>query len=218
MNCKSTFFRYGFATLGLCLVALGIVFSVKANLGISVLNAPAYAINARTGCPLGIANTSFFMLCVLFQFIIIGKRFKAIDLLQILANALLGLMIDVFSILFNAINLTPEGTVGIIIFIVLSIVIQALGISMEVESGAWMLPADMTVRAIGMAWGGEFSNNKIRMDCSILIIAALMCWIFFGNILGPSDQPIIGWGTLILAIFIGLCMKITTPMVEKMLD
>ena len=216
MNSKNLLFRYSFATLGLCLVALGIVFSVKANLGISVLNAPGYAISARTGIPLGITNTSFFMLCVLFQFIILGRRFKLIDLLQVLANALLGLMIDLFNLLFDAINFTPGGIAGVIIFVLLSIVIQALGISMEVKSGAWMLPADMTVRAIGIAWGGEFSDNKIKMDCTILVIAALMCWAFFGNILGPSGQPIIGWGTLILAVFIGLCMKITTPLVEKM--
>ncbi len=215
MNYKNILFRYSFASLGVCIVALGIVFSVKANLGISTLNTPAYAISARTGLSLGICNISFFLLCMLFQAIILGKRFQAKDLLQLVTNVLLGIMIDVFTRLFDTLNFAPAGVTGAVVFLVLSVIIQAIGITMEVSSGAWMLPADMTVRAIGIAWGGKFSDNKIKMDCTVLAIAALMCLAFFGNILGPQGQPIIGWGTLVLAIFIGMCMKITTPVINK---
>ncbi len=215
MKFKDIVIRYGFATMGLCLVAMGIVLSVEANCGISVLNAPGYAISAKTGLPLGFTCFAFFMLCVVFQWIILGKRFQVIDLLQVAANSVLGFMIDFFTFLFEALAFTPGSIWGVVLFIGLSIVFQAFGISMEVVSQAWMLPSDMTVRAIGMAWGGKFSDNKIKMDCTILVIAILLCLIFFGNIFGPKDQPIIGWGTLILAITIGLFMKISTPAVRR---
>lgn len=215
MKYKNILFRYCFATLGVCIVALGIVFSVRTNLGISTLNTPAYAISAETGLSLGLCNIAFFLLCMLFQAIILRNRFQAKDLLQLVTNVLLGLMIDVFTHLLDKVNFAPSSLTGAIIFLVLSVIIQAIGISMEVSSGAWMLPADMTVRAIGLAWGGKFSDNKIKMDCTVLAIAALMCLIFFGNILGPQGQPIIGWGTLVLAVCIGLCMKVTSPIINR---
>lgn len=216
MTIKETVYRYGLSTIGLSLVAMGIVFSVKANLGISVLNAPGYAISARfPALSLGFTNTAFFMLCVVFQIILLRRKFKLIDLLQLPANILLGFLIDGFNLLFEKLSLTPEGLQGRIVFLVLAIFIQALGISLEVGSKAWMLPADMTVKAIGTTFGGQFSNNKIKMDCTVLVLSVLLCLVFFGNILGPAGTPIIGWGTLVLAVFIGLAMKLTDPLVAK---
>lgn len=219
MTTKDFIIRYSFSTVGICLVAIGIVFSVHANLGISVLNAPAYAFSAKfPAISLGVANFSFFMLCILFQFIILRKKFRPIDLQQILANFALGVFIDLFDKLFRTTGFIPAEVSGQIIFLVLSIVINAIGISMEVFSGAWMLPADMTVKSLCTAFGGEFSNNKIKMDCTILVLSLVLCLIFFGNLLGPAETPIIGWGTLVLAIFVGLCMKLTDPLAKKMID
>lgn len=216
MTVKDFILRYSLSTAGICLVAIGIVFSVHANLGISVLNAPAYAFSAKyPAISLGTANFSFFMLCVLFQFIILGKRFKVLDLQQILANFALGLFIDLFNRLFISAGFIPGTVGGQTLFLVLSLIITALGISVEVICGAWMLPADMTVSALCTAFGGKFSNNKVIMDCTILVISAILCLCFFGNILGPAGTPIIGWGTLALAVFTGLCMKLTDPAARK---
>lgn len=216
MKTKDILIRYTFATAGFFFVALGIAFSVKANLGISVLNAPPYAVTCKfPQLSLGLTNFVFFVLCMVFQMIILRKKFKKMDLLQLVANFILGFFINICVALVSGINILPEGNLQVAMLIVLSIIISALGISMEVVAGAWMLPADMTVRAIGLAFGGKFSNNKIIMDCTVLAIGIVLCWVFFGNPLGPQGTPIIGWGTLILAIFIGLCMKITTPLLKK---
>ena len=73
----------------------------------------------------------------------------------------------------------------------------------------------MTVRAFSIITKGKFSSVKIGVDCSILLLSCIFCLIFFGNILGPSDTPIIGWGTLFMAVAIGLCMKVTTPLLQR---
>ncbi len=216
MTLKDILIRYSFSTIGFFLVAVGIVLSVQANIGISVLNAPAYAVSTKfPELSLGLTNFIFFMLCVVFQIIILRKRFKATDLLQIPANFLLGYFINACTLLLSFLQNIPESHLKTAMLVISSVVISALGISMEVVAGAWMLPADMTVRSLGIAFGGKFSDNKIKMDCTILLIGCALSLIFFKRILGPEETPTIGWGTLIYAIFIGLTMKITTPLLQK---
>ena len=217
MTLKDTLIRYSFSTAGFFLVAIGIVLSVQTNIGISVLNVPAYAVSTKfPGLSLGLTNFIFYMLCVAFQIIILRKRFKATDLLQIPANFLLCYFINACTLILSFLQNIPESHLKTALLVISSVFISALGISMEVVAGAWMLPADMTVRALGIAFGGKFSDNKIKMDCTILIIGGILSLIFFKRILGPQETPTIGWGTLIYAIFIGLTMKLTTPLLQKL--
>ena len=54
------------------------------------------------------------------------------------------------------------------------------------------------------------------MDCLMLALGALLClWFFDGRPLGPEGKPIIGWGTVIMALSIGLRMKLTTPVIKR---
>ena len=103
------------------------------------------------------------------------------------------------------------------VFIVLACVITAFGISMEVAAQAWMLPAEMTVSAFTRRFGGKFDTNKVIMDCLMLLLGALLClWFFDGRPFGPEGKPIIGWGTLIMAVCIGLMMKGSSPLIDKL--
>ncbi|MGN1226750.1 MAG: YitT family protein [Candidatus Cryptobacteroides sp.] len=211
-----TSLRYLLSTLGIFLVAIGIALSVYANLGINCLNATAYAFNIKyPSLSLGFYNFAFFTLCMLLQMAVLGRRFKAIDLLQLPANFLLSWFINLSMALCAALGLSADTLASQAILLVSSCILTAFGISLEVLSKAWMLPADMTVRAFSIITKGKFSTVKIGVDCSILLISCIVCLIFFGNILGPSQTPIIGWGTLFMAVSIGLCMKLTTPLLQK---
>lgn len=211
-----TSLRYLLSTLGIFLVAIGIALSVYANIGINCLNATAYAFNIKfPQFSLGFYNFAFFTLCMLLQMAVLGKRFKAIDLLQLPANFLLSWFINIAMALCASLGLSADSLSSQIILLVISCIVSALGISLEVLSKAWMLPADMTVRAFSIITKGKFSSVKIGVDCSILLLSCIFCLIFFGNILGPSDTPIIGWGTLFMAVAIGLCMKVTTPLLQR---
>lgn len=211
-----TSLRYLLSTLGIFLVAIGIALSVYANLGINCLNATAYAFNIKyPSLSLGFYNFAFFTLCMLLQMAVLGRRFKAIDLLQLPANFLLSWFINLSMALCAALGISADSLTSQAILLVASCIFSAFGISLEVLSKAWMLPADMTVRAFSIITKGKFSTVKIGVDCSILLISCIVCLIFFGNILGPNETPIIGWGTLFMAVAIGLCMKLTTPLLQK---
>ena len=149
------------------------------------------------------------------QLAVLRKEFKWIDLLQLVANALLGYLVDIFVWALNHLGMVP-GTLELRFFYILvSCIVTAFGVSVEVAAKAWMLPAEMTVNAFTRAFGGKFGNNKVIMDCTLLVISCILCLVFWKNLLGPSEQPILGIGTLVSAVAVGLMMRVTDPLVAK---
>lgn len=210
--------RYSVATVGLAFVAIGISFAVQSNLGVSALNGVQYACAVKyPRFSFGDFNFALFSLLILVQLAVLRKEFKLIDLLQLVANAMLGYMADGFVWILNHLGMVP-GTLEIRFFYILvSCIVTAFGVSLEVAARAWMLPAEMTVNAFTRAFGGKFSNNKVIMDSTLLVISCILCLVFWKNLLGPSEQPILGIGTLVSAVAVGLMMRLTDPLVQWLL-
>lgn len=216
MSFKEILGRYSTATVGLAFIALGIAFSVKSNLGVSALNSVQYALAVKfPRFSFGDYNFGIFSLFIFVQLALLRRNFKLIDLLQLVANFILSYMVDTFNWTLSHLGLVPETMAMRFVFIALCCIFTAFGISIEVAAGAWMLPAEMTVSAFTRTLGGKFSTNKVIMDTTLVIIAIVLCIVWFGSWLGPAVQPILGWGTLISAVAIGLIMKLTDPLVGK---
>ena len=226
--------RYMVATIGLAFVAIGIAFAVLSNLGVSALNGVQYAFACKfPRFSFGDFNFGIFSLFIFVQLAVLKKQFKVIDLLQLVANFLLGYMVDNFSwsldwLLNHIAYISPDGASSATVMsavgdswdlrfflLACSCFFTAFGVSLEVAAKAWMLPAEMTVSAFTRAFGGKFSTNKVIMDSSLLVISVILCLVFFGNMLGPEGRYIIGWGTLISAVAIGFIMRLTDPLVSK---
>lgn len=218
LNIKDILGRYAMSTIGLAFVALGIAFAVQSNLGVSALNGVQYAFAVKyPRFSFGDFNFALFSLLILVQLAVLRKQFKLVDLLQLVANALLGYMADNFVWTLNHLGLVP-GTLELRFFYILvSCIVTAFGVSVEVASRAWMLPAEMTVNAFTRAYGGKFGNNKVIMDCTLLVISGILCLVFWKNILGPESKPILGIGTLVSAVAVGLMMRLTDPLVQWLL-
>lgn len=216
MRIKEILPRYLSSTAGLAFIALGIAFSVKSNLGVSALNSVQYALAVKfPRFSFGDYNFGLFSLFILIQLALLRKEFKLIDLLQLVANFLLSYMVDFFNWTLDSLGWIPETLTMRYVFIALCCVLTAFGISIEVASKAWLLPAEMTVYAATKTLGGKFSTNKMIMDSTLVVIAIILCVVWFQSWLGPAAQPILGWGTVISAIAIGLIMKLTDPLVAK---
>lgn len=87
--------------IGLFLMACGVVFSAKSNLGVSPVGSLAnvlYQIGLASGAPdfinLGNCTTAVYMLYILTELLILRKDFKPTMLLQILASFLFGQLVN----------------------------------------------------------------------------------------------------------------------------
>lgn len=231
MNAKlnNILVRYGIATVGLVLVALGVALSIISNLGTAPLSCPSYVLNLRwpalsVGTFTLLVNTSL----ILIQLAVWRRRFEWRYLMQIVASALFGYLID--GCLWALGWLHPAGFAARLGLTVLAGVVTALGVSLEVAGNAWMLSAEMTVLSFSQVFGWDFGRVKVWMDSLMVVLAALLCTLFFSNpfgegaftsfgdvLLARTEGIVIGLGTLLLAVLPGWLMRLTDPLVARLL-
>ena len=225
---KDTLRRYIMASIGLVFVALGVALSIISNLGTAPLSCPSYVLNLRwpalsVGTFTLLVNTSM----ILIQIALLRKNFKVKHLTQVVASAVFGYLID--ACLWLLVWLHPAGFFARLGLTLLAALVTAFGVSIEVAADAWMLSAEMTVAAFCQVFRKAFSPVKVVMDSLMVVIAALLCVLFFGNLFGAgaftnlgdvllarTPGIVIGLGTLLLAVLPGAMMRLTDPVVARL--
>ena len=211
----STVDRYLFATIGMFLSAVGIAMTIVSNIGTAPLSCPSYVMNLRFPA-VSVGTWTLIVNCtyMLIQLALLRKQFKAAELLQVVASAIFGYMIDISLAGMGWLN--PSGMPARIGVTVLACFISAIGVSMEVIARAWMLSAEMTAAALAKVSGKKFSSMKIAMDCTVVALSILASLLFFRNPWGDGQYVVIGIGTVLCAVLIGLMMKLTDPLVARL--
>lgn len=212
-NIANILTRYTIATFGLILVAIGVALSILSDLGTAPISCPPYVISLWGGLTVGQYTAVMHFLFILLQIALLRKKFKAENLMQIAAAIVFGALTDAAVWAFSWI--VPAGYISKAILMIMSCIITAAGISIEVRAKAWMLAGEMTVAAIAEVSGAKFSNVKIIFDCSLVAISAIISFALFGNIFGKEDMVVIREGTLASALLTGLLMKFIDPWTEK---
>ena len=207
--------RYLVATLGLVLVALGVALSLKSNLGTAPVSCPPAVLNLKwTAISFG---TFTWMMHLLFIALQMAMRRKVLDihyLLQLLAAFVFGYLCDACIWILNDVEITSY--LMKIVLILMSVLLTAIGIRLEVIGKAWILAGDKVVDVFSEVTGIKFSNAKIGEDIILVALSAAFAWICFRSPWGHGDQIVIREGTLILAALTGLCMKLTDPLVDRL--
>ena len=207
--------RYLVATLGLVLVALGVALSLKSNLGTAPVSCPPAVLNLKwTAISFG---TFTWIMHLLFIALQMAMRRKVLDihyLLQLLAAFVFGYLCDACIWILNDVEITSY--LMKIVLILMSVLLTAIGIRLEVIGKAWILAGDKVVDVFSEVTGIKFSNAKIGEDIILVALSAAFAWICFGSPWGHGDQIVIREGTLILAALTGLCMKLTDPLVDRL--
>lgn len=223
------FVRYLIASVGLLFVALGVALAILSNLGTPPLTCEPYVLNLKfpsisVGTFTMIVNTCM----ILVQLIVLRKDFKAISLMQIVASAIFGYMIDAWIWVLACLH--PATFLSRLGLILMAGLVTAFGVSIETRCKAWMLSAEMTVQAFSDVFHKPFGKVKIVMDSLMVVLGAATSLLSFGNALGSGEftglldvllasMPgiVIGIGTLLLAFLPGFLMRLTDPLVAKML-
>ena len=219
---KSIAARYSVGTLGLFLVSVGVALSIKSDLGTSPISCPPYVASligsfSIFGFKIGTVGQHTILMHLIFilmQIALLRSRFKLESLMQIPAAFVFGILTDLSIWALDWIS--PECYGMRLVLMALAIIITALGISLEVIGNAWMLAGEMTNAAVADFLGVKFRNAKIGFDITLVIIAAAISWFCFGNLLGDGQENVIREGTIMSALFTGLCMKGTDKLAGKM--
>ncbi len=194
--------------VGLLFLAFGVSFSIKSNLGVSPVNSIPYILSLITEINMGHLVTTFFVLMVLLQWVIWGKRFKLVNLFQIVFSTISGYFISFSNFAMASVPMMTNIFMQLL-FLAISIVLVAFGLLFYLNANLLPMPVEGVILAVSTLRHKEFAKIKVLVDCLLVGIASALSLIFMGKLNG------IGLGTVISAIMIGKTLGILTKYLKK---
>lgn len=183
---------------GMFLIAVGIIVSKRAGLGISPVSAVPYACELIWKIDLGVASAIVYMTLILLQIVILRKAFKPVQFLQFVCTYILSFFI---SIVGKGMTWLPDPSnyVVAMIYCLISTVIIGIGVAFYLMPKWIPLPAEGLAVAISQVSNGKlpFHNAKIIVDVSLVTLSAIMSVLFLGGLITVRE------GTVIAAILVG---------------
>ncbi|WP_295725441.1 YitT family protein [uncultured Methanobrevibacter sp.] len=193
--------RICFFVVGLFIIALGVVFSIKSTFGTTPISSISYSLALCTKMDIGVTTFIFNASLVFIQMIILRSQFKVKRLLQFINCVLFGYFTDVTLTMVYSLNI-PNNLFINIILIFLSIFLIALGIFIYMPADIAPLPGEGCVESIAIVTDWRFSSIKIAFDTSMVVIAFLLCYFFYTN---PFES--VNIGTVISAFLVGFTLR-----------
>lgn len=188
--------RYGFFVLGVAINSFGVAFITKSALGTSQISSVPYVLSLwKPSMSFGMTTFLFNMLFILGQVLLLKRDFRPLQFLQIAVNILFSGLIDVSMALLWFFQ--PETLLMRLVSLLVGCVILAVGISIEVAPDTLVVPGEGIVRAISQVTGKPFGTTKVYFDVSLIVIAVVLSFLFFGKLNG------IGVGTVVSALTVG---------------
>lgn len=201
--------------VGLFVMAMGVSFSGKADLGMSPVNSIPYVLSEIfIQLSMGTWIIIIFSIYIIIQFIILGKNLQPWRILQLICTTLFGYFTDFTNMLADMflpdpslIKFSPVGVYGIrLLYLVISMILIALGILLYLAPDLISLPGEGVMQVIADKIGKPLSFVKICFDCTVSIIALVVSLVYFREFHGIRE------GTVIAAFGVGKILGLYAPL------
>lgn len=186
--------------LGLFIMALGVVFSVKSSLGVSPVTSLANVTHQITEISLGICTTGTYCFYILVELLILRREFKPAMLLQILASFFFGLLVTAATALLSFIP-APQPYLLRLLYLFISIPLVSFGVMLYLAPAILPTPGEGLSLALSGKLGKPVATCKLITDCCMVGLSALTSLLFFHALVGVRE------GTVISALTVGFLMK-----------
>ena len=197
--------------LGLLSLAFGVAFSVNSNLGVSPVNSLPYVISRIVNVQMGTCVTAVFCFYILLQILILGRKFNPVNLLQIVFSTIFGYFVDFAKMVLG--DFTIPTYFGQLTMLAISIPLIAVGIVLYMDAQLVPMPMEGLSSCLADKFGVSFPNMKTIVDCLVVGIGLVLCFVFLGKLDGLRE------GTIITAVVTGkviaLIKKPLSPILKK---
>lgn len=197
--------------LGLLSLAFGVAFSVNSNLGVSPVNSLPYVISRIVNVQMGTCVTAVFCFYILLQILILGRKFNPVNLLQIVFSTIFGYFVDFAKMVLG--DFTIPTYFGQLTMLAISIPLIAVGIALYMDAQLVPMPMEGLSSCLADKFGMSFPNMKTIVDCLVVGIGLVLCFVFLGKLDGLRE------GTIITAVVTGkviaLIKKPLSPVLKK---
>ena len=200
----------------IALLSLAVAILTAANLGISMIVAPAYLLSLKTGV-LTFGQAEYVIQAGLFIVLcIILKKFKFAYLFSFVTCLIYGIALDLWRKIpcFNP-TVTEPGSMDLwlrIAMFVVGVILTAFSVALFFKTYIYPQVYDFFVKAVSDKYGIKLSVLKTIVDLTCLTSSVIMTFAFFGEIKG------IGWGTLVMALLNGAIIGFFSKLLDRTFD
>ncbi|MGT2682757.1 YczE/YyaS/YitT family protein [Streptococcus porci] len=200
---KKRFWAY---LLGNIILALGICLNAKANLGMSAIMAIPYGLTDMMGIPIGITSFAIYTIMVVLQLVLLGKHFAVSQWLQLVSSFISSLLLQIFDSFIQG----PQLLTGKVSFLLIGILLTAIGASLTIVSELFPGAPDGLANAIGISLKKGFGIGKNLLDAMCVLLAAILGLATGQGLLG------MGIGTIVAVVLTGQIISLVHPISLKM--
>lgn len=180
---------------GLFIMAFGVALSVKANLGTSPISCVPYVYSLGFPFTMGVNSIIMNVVLILFQMILLRKKYQPIQLLQFPVALFFGFFIDFTMFLLSGVQ-TSNYLIQWVLCL-LSCAIIAFGVFLEVKAKVTYLAGEGLSLAISRTFHTEFGKVKVGVDSTLVAIGIISSFILLHNLQGIRE------GTVAAALLVG---------------
>lgn len=202
--------RYVIYIISLFIISLGASLSIKANLGTSPLVCIPYVSSVISNLSVGTVSLVFTIILIALQILILRGDFEKRQFLQLVVGTIFSAFIDITLMLVNFLN--PQDYLSQMALLLVSCVVVAFGVLLEIQTEVVYLPPDGIIVAISTVLKKEFGKVKPYVDTSFVIIAVVLSIVFLGYLIGVRE------GTIISALIIGPIVRVLKKYLDSYIE
>lgn len=197
--------RYLLLCVGLTIMAFGVAFSIKGELGTSPISSLPYVASLLTPMTVGTATIAMHCVFIVLQILLLRRQYDPIQLIQLSVALVFGYLTD-FSVWVIQ-SISPSSYVMQWVLCVIGILLVGVGVSFEVTAGVVTLAGEGMVLAVCKVFPVKFGNAKVGFDVSLVVISCILSLVFLGHLAGVRE------GTVAAALCVGMIAKqVNRPM------
>lgn len=206
--------RYVVLGLGLSLMSIGIAFSIRSDLGTTPISSLPYVVSELTPLSVGTLMILMNLVFVALQILVLRRRFKPVQLLQVPVVVVFGLLNDAALWLLRDVTYSTYWQQWLLVAI--GIVVVGVGVAFQVKAQAVPLAgeglilalSDTLIRRFGVKRPLLFGAMKVQFDTTLVFVSVAIALIFTHGLAGVRE------GTVAAAIGVGFVVQLTIRLLE----
>ena len=202
--------RLGIYCLGLLILAFGIALAVNSNLGVSPVSSLPYVVSQIAGISLGTCTILIYICYILLQ-MVISRKFQPALLLQLVFSTIFGWFVDGAKFVLG--DFCLPGYLGQLVMLAASILLIGFSLVLYIDVQLAPMPAEGLVGCLSEKLHKPFSSMKTLVDCSSVLIGAVLSLLFLGKLTGIREGTVLT--ALLVGKMMGLLRKPVSPLLRK---
>ena len=202
--------RLAIYCLGLLILAFGIALAVNSNLGVSPVSSLPYVVSQIVGISLGTCTILVYICYILLQ-MVISRKFQPALLLQLVFSTIFGWFVDGAKWVLG--DFCLPGYLGQLVMLAASILLIGFSLVLYIDVQLAPMPAEGLVGCLSEKLHKPFSSMKTLVDCSSVLIGAVLSLVFLGKLVGIREGTILT--ALLVGKMMGLLRKRVAPLIQK---